>query len=231
MADFTILRRRRHRVRDGYIIEGSCTWPTTATSATLPILETGKVKRAVLVPAQALTAPTLTAQERFPLSASVSATSVFTFRMPRTGTVTAVSLDTSATISASDSTYWSFGILNKTATTTLVTIATAANTTQLTGGLGTTAYTAFALTLTTAAVTANDLYELTITKTSTPNALTALSLNVTYTYAGQQDEQWFPPTVGSGGYYTLSSGKLTFTRAGSSPTSAAKGQFYVEIGN
>lgn len=233
MADFTIIRKRSHRVRDGFIYEGECTWPTTATSATLPVPSAGKVRRAILTPAHGtLTAPTLTIAHNVSCAASIAATSVFTWRMPRTGTITAITIDGTTTIAANDTNYYDYGILNKTATSTVVDRTTAANSNKSTGGSALTAYTAMSLTLGAGtAVTAGDLYELTITKASSPSSLTGFSVNVTYTYTGINDEQWYAPAANAtSGYFALSSGKLTFTRSGSSPTSGAKAQFLIECG-
>lgn len=230
MADFTIVRGRVHRIRDGYVFEGVAKWPTTATTATLPIKGAVKVRNVFAnIGSTAGSAANADTSSRA-LSASISATSDFTFRMNRAGTFTAASFDTSASIASSDSTYWTFGLLNKTATTTVVDSTAAANSTKATGGSATTAFTSFALTLA-AGVTfsANDLFQLNVTKTSTPAALTGFSLTLPYSYSGTSDERvWTPTADTTSGFYLLSSGKLTFTRTATTVTSNLLMGFRVE---
>lgn len=200
----------------------ACAWSTTDLTGTIPVQLT-KVTNVVVVPAGTANSPTITDYQGRALSASVSATSDFTFRMPRTGTITGVSFDTSASISASDSTYWTFGLLNKTAATTVVDNTTAANSTKATGGSGTTAFTSFPLTLSTGvAVTAADLYQLNVTKTSTPAAITGFSLWFSYTYTGTPDErmQWTDTRTADGSYNT--SGVISLSRSATSVLSARK---------
>lgn len=229
MADVTILQARRYRERNRYIYEGVAKFPTTASTGTLPLPSFAKVRDVSVTALGSITAPTLTSYHSQSLSGSVAATTKFSFNIPRTGTITAVNLFEGATVTANDTDYWTFGILDKTATTTLIDGTAAANSTKATGGASMAASTAFPLTITTAAVLANSNYELTATKNGSGTTLTQLSVAFTYTYTGSQDEQVYAPAPNATtGFFDLSSGKITISRNGTSLTSALPFRFRVE---
>lgn len=156
---------------------------------------------------------------------TVSASYAQNIIAPAAGTISAVTLVETAVITANDTNYWSFGLLNKTQTLTPVAIATAANTTKATGGMSLAAYTAFNLTLGVAAqlaVAAADVLELSITKTSSPSNLTELYAVISYSSvaAGGTDEQlyWADTQSSTPPLVVPSTGGITIARTSLNPT-------------
>lgn len=119
---------------------------------------------------------------------SISATASFNLQLPVAGTITAVSFTTATAITANDTNYWTFGLVNKTQTLTAIDNTANANSTKATGGTGITAYTARALTLSgtaaNLAVVANDVYEFTVTKASAATTMAQCFLQLAVSPTG-----------------------------------------------
>jgi hypothetical protein len=121
---------------------------------------------------------------------------------PVSGVISAASVVSgSADAADSDTDLRSFGILNKTQTLAPVAIATAANTTALTGGTAMVAYTPMTLTLAAAAqllVTAGDVFEFTVSDTGTGVALNGIAFEVQITPTSVSGREFFFEAIGSG---------------------------------
>lgn len=123
-------------------------------------------------------------------------------RAPVSGVISAASVVSGSSDAAdSDTDLRSFGILNKTQTLAPVAIATAANTTALTGGTAMTAFAPMTLTLAAAAqllVTAGDVFEFTVSDTGTGVALNGISFELLITPTLTSGQAFFFEATGVG---------------------------------
>jgi hypothetical protein len=123
----------------------------------------------------------------------LSATASFRVRLPsNVGTITKISFTPGTTVTANDTDYWTFGVINKGAagsgTTVIVDATAAANSTKATGGSGTTANVKRDLTLTGTGAdlifAAGDVLLITITKAASATAMAGCDLQIDSTFTG-----------------------------------------------
>lgn len=124
---------------------------------------------------------------------SISATSTFRLRLPsNVGTISKISFVPGTSIAASDTDYWTFGVVNKGAagsgTTVVVDGTAAANSTKVTGGSALTANVKRDLTLTGTGAdlifAAGDVIEITVTKAASATTIAGASVAVDSTFTG-----------------------------------------------
>jgi hypothetical protein len=113
----------------------------------------------------------------------VPATTSFSAIVPNVaGSVSKISFVTKTAVSANDTDYWTFSVLNKTRTKTMVDGTAAANSTKATGGSAMVAYTKRDLTLSGTAddlvVAAGDVLEITITKAASATTMVQCAMRV-----------------------------------------------------
>lgn len=232
MADFTIVNEElteNHVGQRGYReYRALVAFPTTAASATLPLRDISLIDNVQVTPAGTPASPSTTFGDSV---GTVSATTSFTTRVPKAGTITGAAIVVQTTVTTDDTNYYSVGVINKTTgagTAVVVDTSAAANTSKTTGGAAFTADTLRALTLTSTAadlvVAAGDELEWTFTKSASGANLVSLEVSATLS-TGDSTEQvyWVPDTTPTTGPIPRpSTGKLTFGRTGSSKTSALR---------
>jgi hypothetical protein len=123
----------------------------------------------------------------------VAATANFSLICPGlAATVAAVRFVTKTAVTADDTNYWTFKLLNKgaagSATTKIVDETVAANSTKATGGSGQTAYVKRVLTLSTTPadldVAAADVLEFTLSKAASATTMQQCTLQIDFTFTG-----------------------------------------------
>lgn len=154
---------------------------------------------------------------------SISATSAVNIMAPKAGAIAGVLFTTLTAVTANDTSFWTFGLVNKTQTLTPVNSATAANSTKATGGSSLVGYTPLALTLAVAAqlvVTQGDVLEFTVTKASSATTMAESTVMILFSSNGDElvvcDDL---AQVADGVIQRESAGTLTFSRRVANPTS------------
>jgi hypothetical protein len=117
---------------------------------------------------------------------SISGTTTFTVIAPVTGTITGVTFVTNTTVAANNTNYWTWAVTDVGSGgvgTQALLNAGAVNTTQSTGGSGTTALVPRALTLSgTLNVTAGDVLTIVVTATGAPTTMTSCSIAISESF-------------------------------------------------
>lgn len=232
MADFTIVNEElteSHVGQRGFReYRALVAFPTTAATATLPLLNISQIDNVQVSLAGTPATPATVFGDSV---GTVAATTAFTTRVPKAGTITSAAIIVQTTVATDDTNYWSVGIINRTTgagTAVVADVSAAANTNKVTGGAAFTADTLRSLTLTATAadlvVAAGDELEFTFTKASSAANLVSLEFSVVMA-TGDSSEQvyWVPDSAPTSGPIPRpSTGKLTFGRTGSSKTSALR---------
>lgn len=200
----------------------ACKWSTTDLTGTVPVLLT---KVTNVFPYNAGAMSTASDSLNVPLQ-TFSATYVQSFVAPRTGTITAVGLlaPTYTSNSTSDTNFYTLGITDNTATTTVVDSTNAANSNKATGGSAFLNSALFAMTISNGAVTAGDVLIFTATKGGT-FTVTAPELYIVYTTGGATSESlnWTDTRSSDDGSFNPmasgGTGVISLARKSVSPTS------------
>lgn len=163
---------------------------------------------------------------------AVTATKSFPLLMPGVaGTLASVAITTDTTHATHEDDHWSFTLINKGSAgigTTDMILATAANSTDTTGGAAITAFDERALTLhgtaANLAIGATDTLALVCTKAASAVSLSGLTIRLGITTGETGEVLYFNETF-TDGEITPANGLLNVTRTGTTVTSALKVMF------